>query len=128
MPLAIRVVDPSFAPGRFLVIERDGGQGTEARLRKIFGINLESVDAEGFLRKKEVLDLLDIPDPHELAGMGARFRFPFETPEALAFVAPDLLALVNDNNYPFSIGRHVENGYPDDTEFILVRVTGLLNQ
>ncbi len=125
-PLAIAPTDlTAIAPGRFLVIERDGEQGPKARFKRVFEITLGVVDEEGFLIKTEVLDLLDIADPHNLAGMGTRFIFPFETTEALAVVAPDLLALVNDNNYPFSVGRHIASGQPDDTEFILLRVSGL---
>jgi hypothetical protein len=32
------------------------------------------------------------------------------------------IGLINDNNYPFGLGRHIELGEPDDSEFILVRV------
>ncbi len=30
--------------------------------------------------------------------------------------------LINDNNYPFGLGRHVATGELDDNEFILLRV------
>ncbi len=33
------------------------------------------------------------------------------------------VGVTNDNNYPFSVGRHAETtGEPDDNEFILVRL------
>jgi hypothetical protein len=122
-PMAIAPTDlTAIAPGRFLVIERDGGQGPEARFKKVFEITLGEVDGEGFLQKTQVLDLLDIADPHNLGGPGERFTFPFETTEALVVIESGILALVNDNNYPFSVGRHVTDGQPDDTAFILLRV------
>ena len=33
------------------------------------------------------------------------------------------VGVTNDNNYPFSVGRHAEaTGEPDDNEFILIRL------
>jgi glycerophosphoryl diester phosphodiesterase len=29
---------------------------------------------------------------------------------------------MNDNNYPFSIGRHVGQALPDDNELVLVKL------
>jgi glycerophosphoryl diester phosphodiesterase len=34
----------------------------------------------------------------------------------------DLIGVINDNNFPFSLGRHVATGEPDDTEFIIIRL------
>src|SRR5215217_8998760 len=48
---------------RFVLIERDDAQGVEARQKKIYLIDLRRVDADGFLDKRLVLDLLAIPDP-----------------------------------------------------------------
>jgi hypothetical protein len=75
--------------------------------------------------KTEVVDLLDIPDPRDLGGSGTgRFTFPFETTEALVVIDDSTIGVINDNNYPFGLGRHVDTGEPDDSEFILVRVRG----
>jgi glycerophosphoryl diester phosphodiesterase len=30
--------------------------------------------------------------------------------------------VTNDNNFPFSVGRHVGSGKPDDNEFIVLRL------
>ena len=63
---------------RFLVIERDNFEGANAKFKKIYVIDLNRVDAQGFLVKTQVADLLQIADPDGLAG-GGTFRFPFQT-------------------------------------------------
>lgn len=32
------------------------------------------------------------------------------------------IGVLNDNNFPFSIGRHVGSGKPDDNELIVIRL------
>ena len=109
---------------RFLVIERDNGQGPTARFKRIFVIDrreFEEVDGQRILRKSLLVDLLDIRDPLDLDGDGSiTFRFPFVTIEAVAIVDPLHIVVVNDNNYPFSAGRRA--GEPDSNEFILLRL------
>lgn len=105
-----------------LVIERDSKQGNEARFKKVFQIDLSQHDANGFLHKLEVVDLLNIPDPDNVGGLGnGVFTFPFWTIESVVLVRQGTIGIINDNNYPFSIGRHVATGEPDDTEFILIQ-------
>jgi len=107
----------------YLVIERDGAQGPEAKFKKVFAVNLFALDSDGYLVKTEVLDLLDIPDPHDIGESGSgSFSFPFETTEALVVVDDSTIGLIDDNNYPFGRGRHTDTGEPDDSEFILVRI------
>jgi hypothetical protein len=107
----------------YSVIERDGGQGPTALFKRVFLINLLKLDDDGYLVKTEVVDLLAIPDPHDLGGTGTgTFSFPFETTEALVVVDDSTIGIINDNNYPFGLGRHAETGEPDDSEFILLRV------
>jgi glycerophosphoryl diester phosphodiesterase len=48
---------------RFVLIERDDAQGAEARQKKVYLVDLRRADAEGFLEKRLVLDLLHIRDP-----------------------------------------------------------------
>ena len=73
--------------------------------------------------KTEILDLLDIPDPYDVGGSGTgRFTFPFETTEALVVLDDSTIGMINDNNYPFGLVRRVEEGEPDDSEFILIRL------
>ena len=106
-----------------LVVERDEDDGAEATIKRIYRVDLERVDADGFLVKSLVCDLLDIADPDGITtaepgaiGLGPHFTFPFVTPESLVILDDRTLLVVNDNNYPFSAGRRP--GTPDDSEFI----------
>jgi hypothetical protein len=105
----------------FLVIERDGWQGAAALFKKIFLVRLDEVDADGYLVKHEVVDLLDVADPDDIGGTGTGvFTFPFVTIESVIPLSANRIVVVNDNNYPFSSGR--TPGQPDDNEFIEVRL------
>lgn len=126
---AYKTDDPSHAIGDFtavnrhvlLVIERDGGQGPTAQFKKIFKVDLRRSDADGFLHKEEVVDLLAIADPEHRGGNGTAngvFCFPFVTIEDVLPLGQRKLLVINDNNYPFSAGRTA--GVPDDNEFILI--------
>jgi len=86
--------------------------------------------------KVEVLDLLDIADPHGIStstppprpgdfGLGDTFRFPFVTIEDVVILSPAELLVINDNNFPFSAGRNPS--LPDDNEFIRVRLDDALD-
>ena len=54
--------------------------------------------------------------------LGNPFAFPFQTIESVLVMAPDTIAIINDNNYPFSIGRHMGQQQPDDNELIFVKL------
>ncbi|MBE9037122.1 phytase [aff. Roholtiella sp. LEGE 12411] len=106
--------DPNHAIGDFtavnsneyLVIERDGGQGETAKFKKIFKVDLSKKDADGFVAKEEVVDLLNIQDPNDLNKDGnTKFTFPFVTIEDVLVLDAKTLLVANDNNYPFSQGR-----------------------
>ncbi len=105
----------------FLILERDAEQGADALHKKIYLVDFGVTDAEGYLLKREVVDLLSIPDPNNIGGMGETFNFPFVTIESIAVFDDNTIVVANDNNYPFSLGRHVAAGMPDDTELILIR-------
>ena len=135
---------------RALVIERDDGEGdparacaqgqvppacfhNPARVKRIALVDLGDVDAEGFVRKIGYIDLMQIRDPEGVArqrgDMAAdaprdRFTFPFFTIENVAMVDADHIIVGNDNNLPFSAGRHLTRA--DDNEVILLRVPELL--
>ncbi len=138
---------------RALVIERDNGEGDPAlacaqgqqssaerpcfampaRFKRVYLIDLGAVDAEGFVRKIGHIDLMAIRDPDNLArqqgdrGPGApagSFAFPFFTIENVNIVDADHIIVANDNNLPFSAGRHLTRA--DDNEFILLRVPEFL--
>ena len=135
---------------RALVIERDNGEGdpslacagdqtppacfhNPARMKRVTLVDMGQVDAEGFVRKLGHIDLMAIRDPEGLARTGGdrapgqprdRFAFPFFTIENVAQVDADHIIVANDNNLPFSAGRHLTRA--DDNEFILLRVPDLL--
>jgi hypothetical protein len=105
----------------FLVIERDGGQGPTALFKKVFLVNLDDVDADGFLVKQELVDLMNIPDPHDVGGTGTGvFTFPFVTIESVIPLGRKRIGVLNDNNYPGSSGR--TPGEPDNNEFIVIEL------
>ena len=129
--LAYRLESPShaigdftaIAPHRFIVIERDGGQGASARFKKLYRVDMRQVDADGFVQKQEIADLLDLHDPLQIGGAdtrNSRFSFPFVTIEDVIPVDSRTLLVINDNNFPFSNGR--TPGVADNNEFILVRM------
>ncbi|HEY6123063.1 MAG TPA: esterase-like activity of phytase family protein [Steroidobacteraceae bacterium] len=120
----------------YIIIERDGGQGdasdprftNPARFKKIFRIDLDEVDASGTLIKEEVVDLMNIYDPRDVAEDGGTktvFTFPFTTIEDVLVLDNNRLLVIDDNNYPGSAGR--EFGVSDNNEFIVVHVAPLLD-
>jgi hypothetical protein len=118
---------------RFVLIERDDAQGAEARQKKIYRVDLRRTDAEGFLEKRLVLDLLHIRDPSGISlparqgefGVGDPFSFPLQSVESLEVLGGKRLLIANDNNYPSSDGRWIARDRPDDTELIVVRPPAL---
>jgi hypothetical protein len=118
---------------RFVLIERDDAQGAEARQKKIYLVDLRRTDPAGFLRKRLVLDLLEIRDPNGISlparpgefGVGDPFSFPLQSVESLEVLGGERLLIANDNNYPGSDGRWIARDRPDDTELIIVRAPGL---
>lgn len=110
---------------RFLVIERDGGQGDTAKFKRIYLADTRDRDGDGLMDKTLVADLLDIANPKGLGGFGETFRFPFQTIEDVNFVDDRTLAVLNDNNFPFSSGRTA--GKADDNEFITIRLSAPLH-
>lgn len=116
----------------FLVIERDNGQGdasnpafpNPARSKKIYKIDINQIDSEGFVKKDLVADLLNISDPLGIGGNGTNngvFTFPFTTIEDVLIIDNQTLLVANDNNYPFSVGR--TPGQPDNDEFIEIKLS-----
>ena len=120
--------NPDFAIGdaiavdqdRFLVIERDNGQGATAVVKKIYLADKRDRNHDGLLDKKLVVDLMSIANPRHLGGFGPTFTFPFQTIEDVVILDDRTIAVLNDNNFPFSSGR--TPGAPDSNEFITVRL------
>jgi glycerophosphoryl diester phosphodiesterase len=90
----------------YLVIERDGGQGVDAKFKKVYRIDLSQKDASGFFLKEEIADLLNIQDASDLNKDGSNtYRMPFVTIENILVIDENTILIANDNNYPFSVGR-----------------------
>ncbi len=111
-----------------LAIERDDGEGRKALIKRLY---LVTLGAPGSVAKKElVADLMRIENPQGLAGPGqpgdvARaqpFGMPFWTIEGVAVLDPRHVLILNDNNYPYSAGRHQGTGQPDDDEWAVLRL------
>jgi len=118
-----------FSTTEGLIIERDGTQGDLRGVKRIYKVSLPV--SGGAMSKTLVLDMMNIADPSGLSsgtglvgdvGLGNPFAFPYTTIESVLVMSPDTLAIVNDNNYPFSIGRHVGANLPDDNDFIFVKL------
>jgi glycerophosphoryl diester phosphodiesterase len=118
---------------RFVLIERDDAQGAEAQQKKIYLVDLRRVDADGYLVKTLVVDLLAIADPDGISlparpgeyGVGTTFSFPLQSVESLEVLGGERLLIANDNNYPGSDGRWTARDRPDDTELIIVHAPAL---
>ncbi|MEZ0073652.1 esterase-like activity of phytase family protein [Planotetraspora sp. GP83] len=110
---------------RFLIIERDNNQGDAAALKRIYLVDTRDRDGDGAMDKTLVADLLNLANPKGLGGFGQTFRFPFQTIEDVTLLDDRTLAVVNDNNFPFSSGR--TPGKADNDEFITVRLSHRLH-
>jgi hypothetical protein len=134
-----RMADPSHSvsdvtlldDNRFLVLERDNGQGAGATWKRAFVTRLPQRSGSE-LPQRQVVDLLDLRDPKGISlrdaqpgdlGIGDPFSFPYQTVEAVLPVGHDRLAVVNDTNISGSKGRNPARD--DDSDFIEVRVPGL---
>ncbi|WP_344501350.1 esterase-like activity of phytase family protein [Dactylosporangium maewongense] len=110
---------------RFLVIERDNGQGATAKFKRIYLADKRDRNRDGKLDKTLVADLMNLADPRHLGGDTGTFTFPFQTIEDVVILDDKTLGVVNDNNFPFSNGR--TPGQPDNNEFITIRLTDPLH-
>jgi hypothetical protein len=110
----------------FLVIERDGASGVEARTKHVYKIDLSQQDENGITEKELVADLLQISDPNNLAPSTQEgvFGFPFVTIENVIIVDENTILIANDNNYPGTGGRGEE--IKDNNEFIWLRLAAPL--
>ncbi|WP_457445985.1 esterase-like activity of phytase family protein [Roseateles sp. P5_E4] len=111
----------------FLIIERNGATATGGGtpFKKIFKVDLNQLDGSGNLVKSEVIDLMNIADPHDLNGDGSSaFTFPFTTIESVLILDAHTLLVANDNNYPGTGGRNLGS---DNTEFLKIHLDQALN-
>lgn len=116
------------ADGRGLVIERDDSEGELGGRKLIRELVFGAPGA--IVQASTRADLLRIADPHGLApaavgdvGVGdGRFAMPFVTIESLVLLPGDRVLVANDNNFPFSVGRHRGEMRPDDDEFVVIQL------
>ncbi|MDY7232772.1 esterase-like activity of phytase family protein [Hyalangium rubrum] len=117
-----------FDEGRGLALERDGTQGKLDGFKAVYELKFNGDGQQ--VSKRLAVDLLRIDDTAGIAGagspgdvgLGADFAFPFVTIEDVLFFDSTHIGVINDNNFPFSVGRHVGTGAPDDTEFIRIQL------
>ena len=104
---------------QFLVIERNNDIATTvggAPFKKIFLADTRGVASGAFVRKTELVDLMNIVDPHDLNGDGQTvFTFPYVTIEDVLLLDANTLLVINDNNYPGGGGR---GAFADNAEFL----------
>ncbi|MBX7264607.1 esterase-like activity of phytase family protein [Micromonospora sp. Llam7] len=110
---------------RFLVIERDGGQGAGAVIKRLYVADKRDRNRDGLLDKTLLVDLMDIANPKRLGGFGSTFTFPFQTIENVVILDDRTVAVLNDNNFPFSTGRAA--GVAEDNEWITIRLPASLD-
>jgi hypothetical protein len=107
----------------FLIIERNGATATSTTgtpYKHIFLIDLDRVDASGYVAKTDLVDLMNVSDPHDLNGDGStQFTFPYVTIESVLILDARTLLVINDNNFPGGGGRTTA---PDNTEFLKIRL------
>lgn len=109
-----------------IIIERDNSTGDLTGFKKLFKIKLGK--AGDYVEKTELVNLMDIKDPKGISGtasngdigLGGVFAMPFVTIEDVVVIDENTLGVLNDNNYPFSVGRHMGTKLPDDNEFMLI--------
>lgn len=118
-----------------LIIERDNNQGPAAKVKRVYKVTMNTSDT---LTKSLVVDLLNIQDTSSLSsglttlpqdyGVGRTYKFPYQTIESIVVVDSATLITINDNNYPFSVGRHlgkvdsVGDDLTDDNEMIVIKL------
>ncbi len=72
------------------------------------------------MEKTELVDLMNLPDPHDLNGDGSTtYTMPYVTIEDVLVLDARTLLVVNDNNFPYGGGRALAS---DETEFVKLRL------
>jgi hypothetical protein len=69
---------------RFIVIERNGGTTTAAPapFKRLYLVDLRGMPAGGTVKKTELVDLMNVPDPHDLNADGSTtYTMPYVTIE-----------------------------------------------
>jgi glycerophosphoryl diester phosphodiesterase len=119
------VLGDAFTVGRdtLWIVERDNFEGPASVTKRVYEVDLDRVDDEGFLRKELVLDALKIANPRgidagEGYGLGETYALPVQSFETVLRLRDGRLLIGNDNNYPGNAAR--VPGTPDDTEMVVI--------
>lgn len=101
----------------FLTIEQNESWGdASTQVKKVYWLSIAGVEKNGYVKKRQLVDLMDISDPVDLDRDGkTTFAFPKLTIESIVIVDKDTLLITNDNNFG------------ERTEFIKVRLNESLN-
>lgn len=128
-PRGVSVPDFQLADRRHgIAIERDDTQGDLSGFKALEDVTLGAPGTT--MVKSEAADLPHIADPALISlparpgdvGLGNVFAMPFITIEDVWVLDRRHVLVINDNNFPFSVGRHVGSGAPDDNEFVVLRL------
>ena len=99
---------------------RNGGTATTPGkpFKKLYLVDLSGVANGGMVTKTELVDLMNIADPHDLNSDGTVvYTMPYVTIENVLVLNDHTLLVVNDNNFPYGGGRELAS---DNTEFIRI--------
>ncbi len=101
----------------FLTIEQNESWGeASTQVKKVFWLSITGVEKNGHVKKRQLVDLMDLSDPVDLDRDGkTTFAFPKLTIESIIILDKDTLLITNDNNFG------------ERTEFIKVRLNESLN-
>src|SRR5215213_7822724 len=121
------MVGDAFLTGhhRMLLVERDDYEGPAAVIKRIYRVDLDSTDPDGFVAKRLRFDGLGVSNPDLIGagsgfGTGRNWSLPVQSFETVVRLRDGRLLIANDNNYPNNSARHP--GTPDDVEMALIRL------
>ena len=100
----------------FLTIEQNESWGSSGHVKKVYWLSMVDVEKYGYVKKREIVDLMNISDPVDLDKDGnTNFSFPKLTIESIIILNKDTLLITNDNNFG------------ERTDFIKIRLNESLN-
>ncbi|CAM9225705.1 esterase-like activity of phytase family protein [Acinetobacter pseudolwoffii] len=119
-----------FSAKEGVIIERDDSENNLGGYKKLIKVRLNQSGES--VAREELVNLMDLANPDLLYGpvrpgdlaTGQRFGFPFQTIEDIIIEGPDLITVLNDNNFPGSSGRN--RNLADDNEIIQIRLAQAL--
>ena len=115
-----------FSDKEGIIIERDDTENNLGGYKKLIKVKFNQYGES--VQREDLVNLMDIANPNLLFGapregdiaVGQRFGFPFQTIEDIIIEGPDLITVLNDNNFPGSSGRN--KTLADDNEVIQIQL------